>query len=82
MKTPIERRSSSIAITDKAVPRSATTPKEEKYIGRTIVKFFSNQPFEGKVVSFKRPFYIIGYVDGDFEDLNESELKKLLVEPL
>ena len=81
-KTPIERRSSSIANTEKAVARSATVPKEDKYIGRTIVKNFFDQPFEGKVVAYKRPFYIISYVDGDLEELDESEVIKLLVEPL
>ena len=81
-KTPIERRSSSSVVPEKGVLRSVTAPKEDKYIGRTIEKHFSGIPFEGKVVSFKRPFYIISYVDGDLEDLDESEVKKLLKEPI
>ena len=81
-KTPIERRDSNVggSATDKGGPKSLIIPKENIFIGRTIKKpFYSNIYFTGQVVSYNRPYYTINYVDGDSEDMDESEVKKWVV---
>jgi len=55
--------------------------KENKYIGETVVKYFNDESFIGKVMSYdpKDKYYLIEYEDGDTEEFTEKQLKKYLL---
>ena len=47
-------------------------------IGTRIIKEFKGVYFEGQVAGFHYPYYRIVYCDGDGEDLNPGEVRKML----
>ncbi|GAB2233927.1 hypothetical protein Drorol1_Dr00003157 [Drosera rotundifolia] len=52
----------------------------ERMVGRYVMKEFSGSGvFLGKVVEFESGLYRVDYEDGDFEDLERSELGKVLI---
>ena len=55
--------------------------KENKYIGEMVVKYFNDESFIGKVISYdpKDKYYLIEYEDGDTEEFTEKQLKKYLL---
>jgi hypothetical protein len=55
--------------------------KENKYIGETVVKYFNDESFIGKVISYDRKdkYYLIEYEDGDTEEFTEKQLNKYLL---
>jgi hypothetical protein len=53
-----------------------TTPVVNEYIGRRIMKEFPPHGiFQGKVVSYKKPYYKVEYEDDDGEELTLTQLK-------
>ena len=58
-----------------------THSMNSNFIGRMVAKDFPGQgTFTGKVASFAVPYYRIEYTDGDHEDVDESELRNILVD--
>jgi hypothetical protein len=47
-------------------------------IGKNITKKFDGVEFEGEVVSFDAPYYLVRYRDGDEEELSFKEIRRLL----
>ena len=47
-------------------------------IGTRIIKEFKGVYFKGQVAGFHYPYYRIVYCDGDGEDLNPGEVRKML----
>jgi hypothetical protein len=53
--------------------------KLKKFIGKTIEKEFDGEFFKGKVISETDGLYHVVYEDNDEEDLDEQELKLLVI---
>ena len=52
----------------------------KRLIGRNIIKSFGKHgKFKGVVKSFKEPYYLIVYVDGDREEMTKDEVLKHLI---
>ena len=54
-------------------------PDESKmqWIGTCIRKEFEEGLFKGIVVSYKEPYYVVKYDDGDAEEISLTEILKL-----
>ena len=44
------------------------------FLGVKFTKYFKKTAFEGTVVSYKRPFFLVKYCDGDTEEMTLKEL--------
>ena len=47
-------------------------------IGRAVKKIFEGQQYNGTVVAFNSPYYLVKYSDGDSEELDKNEVTSIL----
>jgi len=53
---------------------------EKFYVNRSIISKFSGKKYTGKIKSYRKPYYLIKYEDGDIEEMGEKMMKKRLID--
>ena len=53
---------------------AVTVEGEDLLLGTTLKKNYGNKTYEGIVTSFKAPYYLVEYEDGDCEELTREEV--------
>ena len=69
-----------------STPASAPAPapaskqtKADNLIKKVVVKYFEAEPYLGKIASYRKPYYLVKYDDGDREEYTKAEVQKLLL---
>ncbi|XVF69080.1 hypothetical protein PTKIN_Ptkin11bG0051900 [Pterospermum kingtungense] len=60
--------------------RRALETRYMAFVGRYVLKEFGGIAFLGKIVSYDTGLYRVDYEDGDFEDMESGELRRLILE--
>ena len=68
-------------VTKSDICEQSPVPDEVKYIGRKVEKTFEGHGvFKGTIKSYKKPYYLIVYDDGDREEMKKEEVELHLIQ--
>ena len=58
---------------------SKSEKDKDNLLNNTVVKYFDGEAYNGKIVSYRKPYYLVEYDDGDREEYTKNAVHNLLI---